>query len=54
MKKCGTAATTSVSADRKLRRRDVLQAAGGALVTGVAAAYPWRGYAADPVNIGAL
>ena len=36
------------------RRRDVLKSAGGAIVAGVAAAFPLRSFAAEPVNIGGL
>ena len=36
------------------RRRDLLKAAGGVLATAAFGAVPLRGYAADPVNIGAL
>ncbi len=40
---------------RSLRRRDFLiKAAGGALATAAFGAVPLRGWAADPVNIGAL
>ena len=35
-------------------RRKFLKTAGGAIAVGVASAVPLRGYAADPVNIGAL
>jgi branched-chain amino acid transport system substrate-binding protein len=35
-------------------RRRFLKAAGGAIAAGVASAVPLRGYAADPINIGAL
>jgi branched-chain amino acid transport system substrate-binding protein len=35
-------------------RRKFLKTAGGAIAAGVAGAVPLRGYAADPVNIGAL
>ncbi|HZP79176.1 MAG TPA: ABC transporter substrate-binding protein [Pseudolabrys sp.] len=44
----------AVATRASTNRRQILKAAGGALATGVFAAYPWRGYAADPVNIGAL
>jgi branched-chain amino acid transport system substrate-binding protein len=40
---------------KSLRRRDFLiKAAGGAMAAGAFGAYPLRGWAADPVNIGAL
>src|SRR5450759_2512069 len=40
---------------KSLRRRDFLiKAAGGAIVTTAFGAFPLRGWAADPVNIGAL
>src|SRR5690348_14120957 len=39
---------------RSLRRRDVIKAAGGIAATAAFGAVPLRGYAADPVNIGAL
>jgi branched-chain amino acid transport system substrate-binding protein len=35
-------------------RRQFLRTAGGAIAAGVASAVPLRGYAADPINIGAL
>jgi branched-chain amino acid transport system substrate-binding protein len=35
-------------------RRQFLRTAGGAVAAGVASAVPLRGYAADPINIGAL
>src|SRR5271167_1254480 len=50
MKKSGAQSPT-----KSLRRRDFLiKTAGGALVTAAFGAIPLRGWAADPVNIGAL
>jgi branched-chain amino acid transport system substrate-binding protein len=39
---------------KSLRRRDLLKAAGGVVATAAFGAVPLRGYAAEPVNIGAL
>lgn len=39
---------------RSLRRRDVIKAVGGIAAAAAFGAVPLRGYAADPVNIGAL
>jgi branched-chain amino acid transport system substrate-binding protein len=42
------------SKSRKSRRDFLLRTAGGALAAGAFGAYPLRGYAAEPVNIGGL
>jgi branched-chain amino acid transport system substrate-binding protein len=39
---------------RNTRREFLIKSAGGALAAGAFGAYPMRGYAADPVNIGGL
>jgi branched-chain amino acid transport system substrate-binding protein len=42
------------SSKRKSRREFLVQSAAGALAAGAFGAYPMRGYAAEPVNIGGL
>ena len=39
---------------RKTRREFLIESAGGALAAGAFGAYPMRGCAAEPVNIGGL
>jgi len=46
--------TRDPKSKRKTRREFLIKTAGGALAAGAFGAYPMRGYAADPVNIGGL
>src|SRR6516162_9390334 len=49
-----TNARPNQAAQRRQSRRDVLIKTGGLLAAGAFGATPLRGWAADPVNIGAL
>jgi branched-chain amino acid transport system substrate-binding protein len=46
--------TRDPNSRRNTRRAFLIKSAGGALAAGAFGAYPMRGYAADPVNIGGL
>jgi branched-chain amino acid transport system substrate-binding protein len=46
--------TRDPKSKRKTRREFLIKTAGGALAAGAFGAYPMRGYATDPVNIGGL
>jgi branched-chain amino acid transport system substrate-binding protein len=48
------AGTKRRTSSKRQNRRTFLKTTGGALVAGVFGAVPLRGWAADPVNIGAL
>ncbi|MEA2950209.1 MAG: branched-chain amino acid transport system substrate-binding protein, partial [Alphaproteobacteria bacterium] len=50
----GVAKSGSASLKRQRRRDFLIKTGAGALAAGVSAAIPLRGWAADPVNIGAL
>jgi branched-chain amino acid transport system substrate-binding protein len=50
----GVANSGSASLKRQRRRDFLIKTGAGALAAGVSAAFPLRGWAADPVNIGAL